>query len=71
MRCQRSDVDDRARAARQTSAASIMTHGFREAFDPRNGDGLGGRDFSRTAAMWLEWAGQPARTDTAGLASLT
>jgi glycogen debranching enzyme len=62
---------DTAERLRQTSAASIMTHGFREAFDPRNGDGLGGRDFSWTAAMWLEWAGQPARTDTAGLARLT
>jgi alpha,alpha-trehalase len=60
-----------AERLRQTSATSIMTHGFREAFDPRNGDGLGGRDFSWTAAMWLEWAGQPAKADPAGLARLT
>ena len=60
-----------AERLRKISATSIMTHGFREAFDPRNGDGLGGRDFSWTAAMWLEWAGQPARTDLAALARLT
>lgn len=59
-----------AERIRNTSAASIMKHGFREAFDPCTGEGLGGRDFSWTAAMWLEWAGKP-ETDAADLARMT
>ena len=59
-----------AERLRQTSAASIMEHGFREAFDPCTGEGLGGHDFSWTAAMWLEWAGKP-KADAAELARMT
>ena len=47
-----------------------MNYGFREAFDPRTGEGLGGRDFSWTAAMWLEWAGKP-EADAADLARMS
>jgi hypothetical protein len=43
-----------ARIAEQ-SAAMLAAHGFREYFDPRTGEGLGGRDFSWSAAMWLSW----------------
>lgn len=46
---------DWAEKIRETSAACILHHGFREAFDPQTGEGLGGKDFSWTAAMWLEW----------------
>ena len=46
---------DWAETIRKTSEACIMQYGFREAFDPQNGEGLGGKDFSWTAAMWLEW----------------
>jgi glycogen debranching enzyme len=33
----------------------VLSEGFREFFDPRSGAGLGGLDFSWSAAMWLEW----------------
>lgn len=33
----------------------VLQEGFREYFDPREGTGLGGHDFSWSAAMWLEW----------------
>lgn len=33
----------------------VLERGFPEYFDPRTGEGLGGRDFSWTAAMWLAW----------------
>ena len=37
----------------------VAEHGLSEYFDPRNGAGLGGRDFSWSAAMWLEWLAKP------------
>ncbi|SDR56698.1 alpha,alpha-trehalase [Rhizobiales bacterium GAS191] len=40
-------------------------HGLREYFDPRNGAGLGGRDFSWSAAVWLSWL-SASRDDVAG-----
>ncbi len=46
------DVADQVKSK---NAECILNHGFREAFDPRTGEGLGGHDFSWTAAMWLEW----------------
>ncbi len=36
----------------------ILRGGFREYFHPETGEGLGGGDFSWTAATWLVWAGQ-------------
>jgi len=50
----RGDTAERLRTATQ---AAIRTGGFHEYFDPLDGTGLGGRDFSWTAAMWLAWAG--------------
>ena len=35
--------------------AVIRRSGLREYFDPRDGAGLGGTDFSWTAATWLAW----------------
>lgn len=34
----------------------ISEHGFRECFNPLEGDGCLGTDFSWTAALWLAWA---------------
>jgi alpha,alpha-trehalase len=36
----------------------IETAGFFEYFDPLDGAGLGGRNFTWTAAMWLAWCGE-------------
>jgi hypothetical protein len=47
--------EDIAEDVRAASEACIVQYGFREYFDPRTGEGLGGRDFSWTAALWLEW----------------
>jgi hypothetical protein len=47
--------DREAEALRQCSRDLILRGGFAEYFDPRDGAALGGRDFSWTAAMWLEW----------------
>jgi hypothetical protein len=63
--------EQEAERLRQTSATSIMSHGFREYFDPSDGNGLGGRDFSWTAAMWLNWAGNVSNGQVAELARLT
>jgi glycogen debranching enzyme len=46
------DIADRIR---NDSAALVRRSGLREYFDPRNGDGLGGRDFSWSAAIALCW----------------
>lgn len=64
-------LTEQAEAIRHSSAACIMAHGFREAFDPRNGEGLGGRDFSWTAAMWLEWAGRMDSRNAGAVALMT
>ena len=40
---------------RSDSAALIRKSGFSEYFDPNGGEGLGGREFSWTAAIWLYW----------------
>jgi len=40
---------------REDSAGLVRQSGLREYFDPRNGDGLGGRDFSWSAAIVLCW----------------
>lgn len=40
---------------RNDSAELVRRAGLREYFDPRNGDGLGGRDFSWSAAIALCW----------------
>lgn len=46
------EIADRIRA---DSAELVRGAGLREYFDPRNGDGLGGRDFSWSAAIALCW----------------
>ncbi|MEM8742885.1 MAG: hypothetical protein AAGE13_15505 [Pseudomonadota bacterium] len=38
----------------------IASAGFREYFDPLSGEGAGGRAFSWTAAVWLDWASPSA-----------
>ena len=47
-----SDIADRIR---NDSVALVHRAGLREYFDPRNGDGLGGRDFSWSGAVALCW----------------
>jgi hypothetical protein len=44
-----------AQRIRDDTAALISRAGFCEYFDPRNGEGLGGGDFSWTAAVALAW----------------
>ncbi|NIA71779.1 neutral trehalase [Pelagibius litoralis] len=48
--------DDRAARIAEASARAIRQSGFWEYFDPITGQGLGGDDFTWTAAMWLAWA---------------
>ena len=43
---------------REDSARLIEKSGFFEYFHPGTGEGLGGSDFSWTAAIWLAWAGR-------------
>ncbi len=45
----------RAERLRRAVRDAIRRHGFREYHDPRDGTGLGGCDFSWTAAVWLDW----------------
>ncbi len=58
---------EEAQALRRDSAELVRRNGFWEYFDPRDGSGCGGPDFSWTAAMWLSWAGrdeaEPALTE--------
>ncbi len=51
---------DIARRLRDDTRALILRGGFREYFHPETGEGLGGGDFSWTAAAWLVWAGRDA-----------
>ena len=44
-----------ANRIRADSRRLAETHGLREYFDPRNGAGLGGKDFSWSSAIWLSW----------------
>ena len=46
---------ERADRIRADTTALIEAAGFMEYFDPRDGRGLGGGEFSWTAAMWLAW----------------
>jgi len=52
--------DDLAERLRTDTRTLIAQSGFREYFDPFTGAGLGGKDFSWTAAAWLVWAGHDA-----------
>ena len=54
---------DRAARIRADTAGLIERAGFMEYFDPRDGRGLGGGEFSWTAAMWLAWCRPDARED--------
>lgn len=48
----------KAKIAARIAARSrelVLKEGFREYFDPRTGQGLGGTDFSWSAATWLGW----------------
>ncbi len=45
-----------AARVRQDLSRLIEKSGFRECFNPLNGDGCIGTDFSWTAAIWLAWA---------------
>lgn len=49
---------DIARRLHDDTRDLILRGGFREYFHPETGAGLGGDDFSWTAATWLVWAGQ-------------
>lgn len=45
-----------AEEMRKDTCKLIEEHGFQEYFDPTNGQGLGGDNFSWAAATWLFWA---------------
>jgi hypothetical protein len=49
---------DIAARLKDDARALMLQGGFREYFDPFEGQGLGGKDFSWTAAAWLCWAGR-------------
>ncbi len=53
-------LTEEAATLRQDSGELVRRNGFWEYFDPRNGAGCGGPDFSWTAAMWLSWSGSPS-----------
>ena len=53
--------DDIARRLHGDTRELILRGGFREYFHPETGEGLGGGDFSWTAATWLVWAGKDIR----------
>jgi neutral trehalase len=46
---------DRARALRDETRQRVAKEGFREYYDPRSGDGIGGEGFSWSAALTLAW----------------
>jgi neutral trehalase len=50
-----------SRRIRRDSMSVVARSGFREYFDPTTGEGLGGTDFSWTAAMMLLFAGLKGR----------
>ena len=50
--------DDIAARMKQDTRRLIEGGGFREYFHPQTGEGLGGADFSWSAAAWLVWAGK-------------
>jgi alpha,alpha-trehalase len=49
---------DLSKRVGQDTALLLQAGGLKEYFDPFTGEGLGGEDFSWTAAMWLAWAHQ-------------
>ena len=49
---------DLADSLKADSRALVEKSGFWEYFDPTDGAGLGGDNFTWTAAMWLAWAGR-------------
>lgn len=49
--------DRAAERVHRDTRALIEKNGFYEAYNPIDGSGSGGDDFSWTAAMWLHWAG--------------
>jgi alpha,alpha-trehalase len=44
-----------AARVRRDALKLAETAGLREYYDPRTGSGLGGTDFSWSAAIWLSW----------------
>ena len=50
-----------AERLRAESHQLALAHGLREYFNPITGEGLGGTDFSWSAAMWLAWAGKSGK----------
>ena len=50
--------DALARRVEKDTFALVAREGFREYYDPRDGTGLGGRDFSWSAALLLHWTGR-------------
>jgi hypothetical protein len=56
----RNGLHDEAHALMAPMLAAMERHGFAEYFDPLTGEGLGGRDFTWTAATWLVHRAPPS-----------
>lgn len=50
--------DELARRVREDTFELVMREGFREYYHPHEGTGLGGRNFSWSAALLLHWTGR-------------
>lgn len=57
-------LDEWSEKIRTDTQRLIAETGFFEAFSPMTGEGTGGDDFSWTAAMWLDWAGNETNQGT-------
>lgn len=52
-------IGEHARAEKlRASSAALVASGFWEYYDPSSGEGLGGKDFTWTAATFLDWSEQ-------------
>jgi neutral trehalase len=52
---ERAGYDNRASSLRALTHSLVENAGFREYYDPRNGEGIGGYGFSWSAALTLAW----------------
>jgi alpha,alpha-trehalase len=56
---------DRSERVRRDTARLTEKSGFSEYFNPLNGEGLGGKQFTWTASVYLDWACDQAATGSA------
>ena len=56
---------DRSERVRRDTARLTEKSGFSEYFDPLTGEGLGGKSFTWTASVYLDWACDQSAVPTA------